>query len=67
MREVYNENPNSFKYANQILMDSFVDLCDITFDYINDLDIVEDLIHTVRTYDNKRRRKIVDLSYKGEI
>lgn len=64
MIEVYDD-PNMYEEANNVLMDSYTDLMEAGFNFVDDIDVVEDLIHTIRTYDNKRRRKQIDIMLKN--
>ena len=59
MIEIYDD-PDLYEEANDTLIGSYIDLMEGNFNYIDNIDIVEELIHTIRTYDNKRRRKQID-------
>jgi len=56
MIEIYDD-PNTYREANDILMDTYTDLFECNLNYEDNIDELEDMIHTIRTYDNKRRRK----------
>ena len=60
MIEVEGEPVAAFKQANEELMDAYVDLMEGQFNYIDSCDIVFELIHTIRTYDNMRRRSLIN-------
>lgn len=50
----------AFKEANETLIEAFIDLWDGGFNYVDDCDIVSELVHTIRTYDNMRRRSLIN-------
>ena len=51
-------DPNIFNEGNEVLMDTFVDLWDGTFDDFYDQDIKEELIIRLHQYDDMRRLKL---------
>lgn len=51
-------DPDIFNEGNEVLMDTFVDLWDGTFDDFYDRDIKEELIIRLHQYDDMRRLKL---------
>jgi len=51
-------DPDIFNEGNEVLMDTFVDLWDGTFDDFYDQDIKEELIIRLHQYDDMRRLKL---------
>ena len=60
MIEIEGEPVAAFKQANEELIGAYIDLMEGQFNYIDNCDIVSELIHTIRTYDNMRRRSLIN-------
>ena len=50
----------AFRQANETLIEAFIDLWEGNYNYVDNCDIVSELIHTIRTYDNMRRRSLIN-------
>ena len=53
-------SPELFHDGNNVLKDAYIDLYESNLDYGSDCDIIGELVHTIRSYDNMRRRSILN-------
>jgi len=60
MIEIVGE-PNMYNQANEVLINTYATYISSTFDYEKDIDIITELIRTIRSYDLMRRRKEYEL------